>query len=301
MDRTVSLIGLAVVAVVALVLLFGAAFTVNQTEQALVFQLGEPKRLVNQPGLHFKLPLVQNVVRMDKRTLSVEGAAVEVIASDQKRLVVDAYLRYRITDPLQFYQSVRTQASADARLSTIMDSNLRQVLGRAPLLSIVSEQRVSLMDAAKSLTAEQAKSFGIEIIDVRIKRTDLPDATSQSIYNRMRADRDREAKQYRAQGAEQGLTIRSDADRQRTVILADARRKSETTRGEGDAEAIRVFADAYGRDSAFFTFYRTMQAYREALLPNETTVVLTPESDFLKFFRGDLSDILKATPAPVAR
>ena len=297
MGRSTSLAGAIIAGFVALILLFGAAFTVGQTEQALVFQFGEPKRLVVAPGLHFKLPLVQNVVRIEKRVLSVEVPATEILAADQKRLVVDAYLRYRITDPLLFYQSVRTEANADARLSTIMDSNLRQVLGRVPLLSIVSDKRVSLMDAATTLTAEQAKGFGIVIVDVRLKRTDLPEQTSASIYARMRADRDREAKTSRAQGAEQGLTIRADADRQRTVILADARRQSEITRGEGDAEAIRVFAAAFGRDTEFFTFYRTMQAYREALIPAETTVVLTPEAEFLKFFRGDLTDVLKAAPA----
>ncbi len=276
----------------------GSFFSVHQTQYALVLQFGESKAVIDKPGLHMKLPFIQDVVYLDKRILPVDGAAAEVIASDQKRLVVDAFLRYRIVDPLLFYQAVRTQQTAEARLQTLLESNLRQSLGRVPLLSIVSEQRATLMAEATRLISDQAKGFGIEVVDVRIKRTDLPDSTSQSIYARMRAERDREAREARAQGAEQAIGIRSSADRERTILIAEAQRTSEILRGEGDALAIKVYADAFGRDIEFFTFYRSMQAYREALGVNGTTMVLAPDTEFFRYFRSMLGE-MPAAPTPV--
>ena len=294
-----SVLTLSVVVLILGVLGFGSVFTVHQTQQALVLQFGEPKRVVSDAGLHFKIPLIQNVEYLERRVLRVDGAAVEVIASDQKRLVIDSFLRYRIVDPLLFYQSVRTQLSADGRLQTILESALREVLGAAPLNSIISERRVELMATARQVTARQAGAFGLEVLDVRIKRTDLPAENSQAIYARMRAEREREAREYRAQGAETALRIRAGADRERTVLLAEADKQSEIVRGEGDAQAVRIFAEAFGVDVEFFTFYRSMQAYRVALLPGETTMVLSPDSDFFRYFRS-LAGIGSSVPGPVA-
>ncbi len=298
-STTLTIVLLAVLGVLAA----SSFFSVHQAQQALVLQFGEPKRVITTPGLQVKVPFIQDVIYFDKKILPVDGAAAEVIASDQKRLVVDAFLRYRIVDPLLFYQSVRTQQTAEARLQTLLESNLRQSLGRVPLLSIVSEQRNTLMAEATRLMSEQAKGFGIDVVDVRIKRTDLPADTSQSIYARMRAERDREAREYRAQGAEQALGIRSSADRERTILLAEANRSAEILRGEGDGAAVKVFADAFGQDVEFFTFYRSMQAYREALQPNGTTMVLAPDAEFFRFFRSMLGEMpaqgaIPAAPAP---
>ncbi len=290
LPTTITAILLAVVA------LFGASslYTVHQTQQALVLQFGEPKGVVSTPGLHAKLPFIQNVVYVDKRILQVDGAAAQIIAADQKRLVVDAFMRYRITDPLLFYQAVRTQQTAEARLQTILDSTLRQTLGRVPLLAIVGDQRTAVMAEATRITSEQALSFGIQVVDVRIKRTDLPEENTQAIYARMRTDRERDARELRAQGAEEALRVRAGADRERTVLIAEATRTSEILRGDGDAIAIKVYADAFGQDVEFFTFYRSMQAYREAL-PNNTTMVLAPDSEFFRYFRSMLGTA--ATPA----
>ena len=291
MNRS-ALVVVVVVALVAAVLGFSSLFTVHQTQQALVLQFGDPRRVVSDPGLHFKIPLIQNIVYIDKRLLHLDSPAFEAIASDQKRLVVNAYLRYLIADPLLFFQSVRTQANADARLQTIMESSLREAMGTAPLLDIVSTKREQLMIRASEATSAQAANFGIQITDVRIKRTDLPEENSQAIYAEMRAGRELEARQHRAEGAEQSFIIRSRADRTRTETLANARRDSEIIRGEGDGTAVKIFADAFGTDVEFFQFYRTMQAYREALRPEDTTMVLTPDSEFFRYFR----DFLDTTP-----
>lgn len=285
MNRSI-LASLIAVIIVGAVLGFSALFTVHQTQQALVLQFGEPRRVVGEPGLHVKFPLIQNVVYIDKRLLHLDSPSFEAIASDQKRLVVDAYLRYWIVDPLLFYQSVRTQASAAARLQTVLESALREAIGTAMLIDIVSSERDALMVRAAEATSAQAENFGIQIADVRIKRTDLPEDNSQAIFAEMRAARELEARQFRAQGAEEALITRSRADRDRTVILAEARRESEIVRGEGDGQAVKIFADAFGKDIEFFQFYRTMQAYRGALQAVDTTMVLTPDSEFFKFFRG---------------
>jgi membrane protease subunit HflC len=293
-STTFSAIVLAVLVVVSM----SSLFTVDQKQQALVLQFGEPRNVISEPGLHVKLPFIQNVVYIEKRILQLDGAASPVQAADQKRLIVDAFMRYRIVDPLLFYQAARTQQVAETRLQAILDSTLRLTLGRVPLLSIVSDQRTAVMAEATRITSEQARQFGIQVVDVRIKRTDLPEDNSQAIYARMRTDRESVARQSRAQGAEEALFIRATADRERAVLIAEAQRTAEIARGEGDAIAVKVYADAFGRDVDFFTFYRSMQAYREAL-PNNTTMVLAPDSEFFRFFRSMLGvDPTLAGPAP---
>ncbi len=271
-------------ALLLLIIGLSSVYTVQQTDQALVLQLGEPVGApVTEPGLHFKVPLFQNVITFDKRVLNLDAAAEEVIAADQKRLVVDSFARYRIVNPLLFYQTVGNEAAANSRLGSIVNSSLRQALGSQPFQAMLSAGRSTLMRQISDLVSQEAKGFGIEIVDVRIRRADLPEANSQAIYKRMQTEREREAREFRAQGAEAGQRIRADADRQRSVILADARRQSEISRGEGDATAIRTFAEAFGKDPQFYAFYRSMQAYRTALASKTTTMVLSPSSDFFRF------------------
>jgi membrane protease subunit HflC len=302
MNRT--LIFAAIGVVVSVVLVFSTLFVVSQTEQALVLQFGDPKRVVNTPGLHAKLPFVQNVVRMEKRILNYDAPAEEVIASDQKRLVVDAVTRFRITDPLRFYQAVGNEAVARSRLGSVVNSAQRQVFGSVPLQSVLSPERAALTAQIASLVNAQVLELGIQVIDVRIKRADLPEANNQAIYDRMKSERQREAREFRAQGGEQALRIRSRADRERTIIIAEAEREAQILRGTGDAERIKVLADAYGRDAEFFAFYRALQAYQQALGSQGTSMVLSPDSEFFRYFgqfpeqlfRGDARRA--ATPRP---
>jgi modulator of FtsH protease HflC len=279
-------IGLGALAAVALVFVLSALFTVHQTQQALVLQFGDPKRVVTEPGLHVKLPFVQNAVYMDRRVLDFDAEAAEVILGDQKRLVVDAFARYRIVDPLRFYQSVGDEARLRGRIDTILDASLRKVLGEVPLFTVLSADRLSLMNRIRDLANTEAKQFGIDVVDVRIKRADLPAENSQAIYRRMQTEREREAKELRAQGAELAQRIRSRADRERRVIIAEAQKEGAITRGQGDAEAVRIFADAVGRDVDFFTFYRSMQAYQDALADDNTSFVLSPDSEFFRYFNS---------------
>ena len=278
------MIGLGALAAVVLVLVLSALFTVHQTQQALVLQFGEPKRVVTEPGLHVKLPFVQNAVYIDRRVLDFDAESQEVILGDQKRLVVDAFARYRILDPLRFYQAVGDEAMLRGRVNTILDASLRKVLGEVPLFTVLSADRVALMSRIRESANNEAKQFGIDIVDVRIKRTDLPAENSQAIYRRMQTEREREAKELRAQGAELAQRIRSRADRERRVIIAEAEKEGEIIRGEGDANAVRIFAEAVGRDVEFFTFYRSMQAYRDALADDNTSFVLSPDSEFFRYF-----------------
>ena len=294
MNRAVMMVA-AVVLVVVGFLASGAVFTVHQTQQALVLQFGNPKRLfsadlavVTKPGLTFKLPLVQNVVFLDKRILAYDAPAEEIIASDQKRLVVDAFLRYRIVDPLKFYQSVGNEAVARSRLGSVLNSNLRQVLGSVEFADLLTGERTELMRRITEGVSNEAVDFGIEAVDVRIKRADLPEANSQAIFRRMQTEREREAKEFRAQGAEISQRIRSRADRERTVLLAEANKQSEILRGDGDGRVVKIFADAFGKDVEFFTFYRSMEAYKKALGDEDTRMVLSPDSEFFRYF-GDLS------------
>jgi modulator of FtsH protease HflC len=282
-SRTLGLLG--GVAVVALILLYTVFFTVSQTEIALVLQFGKPVNVIDHPGLHYKLPY-QNVVIYDRRILDLEPPPEEVIASDQKRLVVDTYARFKITDPLLFYQSVDTELVADTRLASIISASLRRVIGNVELQAVISVQRAPIMRQIRDEVNAQAKGFGIDVVDVRLRRADLPEENGQAVYERMKAERQREAAQYRAQGAQQGQQIRADADRQRIEIIADAQRQAQILRGQGDADSIKIYADAYGADPSFFAFYRSLQAYQTSLSGQGTTLVLSPDSEFFRYLEG---------------
>jgi len=259
-------------------------FTVKEINQAIVLQFGDPKRVIAEPGLQIKIPFIQNVVFLDRRILSLDPQPEEVIASDQKRLIVDAYARFTIVDPLKFYVSVGDERVARSRLATIINSRLRSVLGKQSLATLLSEDRTKQMAITQEGVNDEAKKFGIVIIDVRIKRADLPQANSDAIYKRMQTEREREAKEFRARGAEMAVTITSTADRKVTVILANARKQSEIMKGEGDGQRNKIFAQAFGKDPEFFAFYRAMQAYETALIGGDTSLILSPDSDFFKFF-----------------
>ncbi len=275
-------------AIVALVFagVFGSLFTVNQTQQALVLQFGEPKRTIQEPGLAFKLPFIQDVTYYEKRVLSlIPQDAEEVILADQKRLQVDAYARYRIEDPLLFYQTVRNERGARGRLEAIIDSSVRRALGRETLASILTGQRNDITRSIGEEVNTSVASLGIKIIDVRLRRADYPTATSQNIFNRMKSEREREAKEFRATGEEEAQKIRADAEKTRTVILSEAQRESQEIRGAGDSQAIQIYADSFGQDADFFAFYRSMEAYRKSMNNNGTSLVLSPDSSFFRFFK----------------
>ena len=259
-------------------------FTVKEINQAIVLQFGDPKKIITTAGLQFKMPFIQNVVYLDRRILSLDPPPAEVIASDQKRLIVDAYARFKIVDPLKFYISVGDERVARSRLATIINSRIRSVLGKQSLATLLSEERSTQMSIIQEGVNVEAEKFGITIIDVRIKRADLPQANSEAIYKRMQTEREREAKEFRARGAEMAVTITSTADRKVTVILANAEKQSEIMKGEGDGIRNKIFADAFGQDPDFFSFYRAMQAYETALIGGDTTLILSPDSDFFKFF-----------------
>ena len=272
----------------AIVITMSAAFIVDQREQVLVLQFGDPKRVIQEPGLNFKIPFIQQTVRFDKRLLDFDNAPEEVIASDQKRLVVDAFARYHITDPLKFYQTVGTEMALRPRLGSVLNSTLRQVLGTVPLQEVVSEKRGALMLEIRDIVRTEAARFGIRVEDVRIKRADLPAQNSEAIYRRMQTERQQEAAELRAKGAEEAQKIRAEANRQKVVIVAEAERDSQILRGDGEGQMNRIFAEAFGRDPEFFSFYRSMQAYEAALGTDDTTMVLSPDSDFFRYF-GSLS------------
>ena len=259
-------------------------FTVKEINQAIVLQFGDPKKVIAEPGLQVKIPFIQNVVFIDRRILSLDPQPEEVIASDQKRLIVDAYARFKIVDPLKFYISVGDERVARSRLATIINSRLRSVLGTQSLATLLSEDRSKQMAIIQEGVNAEAKKFGITIIDVRIKRADLPQANSEAIYKRMQTEREREAKEFRARGAEMAVTITSTADKEVTVLLANAKKLSEIMKGEGDGQRNKIFAEAFGKDPEFFSFYRAMQAYETALIGGETSLILSPDSDFFKFF-----------------
>ncbi len=266
------------------VVLFQSLFVVSEIKQAIVLQFGDPKKIITKAGLNFKIPFIQNVVYLDRRILNLDSAPEEVIAADQKRLIVDAIARFKIIDPLKFYISVGNERVARSRLSTIINSRIRGVLGTQSLASLLSTDRAKQMSIIQNDVNTEAENFGIKIIDVRIKRADLPPANSEAIYSRMQTERQREAKEFRAQGAEIAQRIRSTADKDVTVIKAEAQKKSEIMKGEGDGRRNKIFADAFGKDPQFFSFYRAMQAYENALIGGETSLVLSPDSEFFKFF-----------------
>ena len=274
---------LPIIGVLALTAFF-SIFIVKEVNQAIVLQFGDPKRILLKPGLNFKLPFIQNVVFLDKRILNLDAPPEEVIASDQKRLIVDAFARFQIVDPLKFYISVGNERVARSRLSTIINSRIRSVLGTQELQTLLSEDRNKQMALIQEGVNNEAKNFGIKIVDVRIKRADLPQANSDAIYRRMQTEREREAKEFRAKGAEMAVTITSTADKEVTVILAKAQKKSEIMKGEGDGQRNKIFADAFGKDAEFFAFYRAMQAYERALIGGETSLIMSPDSEFFKFF-----------------
>jgi modulator of FtsH protease HflC len=275
------------------VVVFGAAlaaayfafFIVHQNEQAIVLEFGKPVKIISDPGLYWKVPVVQTVDYFDKRILDLDTTSQEVTASDQKRLVVDAFARYRIVDPLLFYQTVRDERQVRSRLGPIVESSLRRVLGGATFQDLVRDNREALMKRIAKTVNDEGKEFGLEVVDVRIKRADLPEQNSKNIFDRMRAERQREAAEARAEGVGAANRIKADADRQVTVIKADAVREGERIKGEGEAERNRIFADAFNRDPDFFAFYRSMQAY-ETGIKADTRMLLAPDSDFFKYFNS---------------
>lgn len=282
MSRNLTIAAVAVA--VLLVLGLSSTFVVQQTEQALVLRFGNPVRVISEPGLKFRLPIAETIEKFDNRVLDIDPEAEEVIASDQKRLVVDAFARYRIVDPLRFFQAVSNERGLQARLERIINGTLRNVVGNVTLASVLSEERAKIMSEIQKQVQNEAKNFGIDVIDVRIRRADLPQANSEAIFARMKSEREREAKEFRAQGAELAQRIRARADRERTVLLADAQKQAQILRGDGDAQQVEIWAKAANQDPDFFVFYRSMEAYREAL-GGDTTLVLQPDSDFLRFFR----------------
>ena len=263
---------------------YQSLFIVQEINQAIVLQFGDPKKIITKPGLNFKLPFIQNVVYLDRRVLNLDNPPEEVIAADQKRLIVDAFARFRIVDPLKFYISVGNENVARQRLATIINSRIRGVLGTQNLATLLSIDRSKHMATIQNDVNTEAKNFGITIVDVRIKRADLPQANSEAIFKRMQTEREREAKEFRAQGAEIAAKITSTADKEVTVILATANKQSEIMKGEGDGTRNRIFAQAFGRDPEFFGFYRAMQSYEKALIGGDTSLILSPDSDFFKFF-----------------
>lgn len=277
---------------------YSSLFTVRETEQVLLVRLGEPVRVVTDPGLHFKAPFVDTVISIDKRILDLENPAQEVIASDQKRLVVDAFARYRIKDALRFYQSVGSIQAANVQLATLLNSALRRVLGEATFIQVVRDERDALMGKIRAQLDREAQGYGIVVADVRIRRADLPEQNSQAVYQRMQTERQREAAEFRAQGGQKAQEIRSKADREATVIIADANSQGEQIRGQGDGERNRLFAEAYGQDPAFFAFYRSMTAYENGLKSNDTRFVLKPDSDFFRYFANPSGDLPAAASSP---
>lgn len=277
--------GLIIVLVAAaLIVAYSSVFTVYQTQQALVFRLGSPQPPVTEPGLHLKAPFIDTVVYIDKRILDLENPAQEVIASDQKRLVVDAFARYKVSDPLRFYQTLGSVERANSQLATLLNSALRRVLGEASFIQIVRDERENLMGKIREQMTREGENFGIAVVDVRIRRADLPDANSQAVFQRMQTQIQREAAEIRAGGNQLAQTIRAKADREVTVTVAEAQSRGEQIRGEGDAMRNKIFADAYNQDRDFFAFYRSMLAYEQAMKRGDTTLFLSPDSDFMRYF-----------------
>jgi len=292
------------VLVIAGIFLISSLFIVTQTEQALLLQFGRPVRVIDHPGLEVKLPFVQNVVFFDKRLLDVEPPPEEVIAADQKRAIVDTYTRYRIVNPLLFYQTVGNEDAVRARLTVMVSSSMRQVIGKEPLSALLSAQRALIMHEIRDEVRTEAEPFGIDVVDTRIRRVDLPPQNSEAIYARMNSERQQQAALYRGEGNQAAQTVRANADREVTVILADAQRQAQELRGQGDAEATAIYAKAYDQDEKFFAFYRSLQAYRDALAGNGTSFVLTPQGNFFRFFqsplKGAAATAAGAAPSPVA-
>ncbi|WP_420349598.1 protease modulator HflC [Pelagibius sp.] len=278
----------AIIAVVVVglgLLAYGSLFTVDERQQAIVMQFGEPKRVITEPGLSWKLPLIQNVQYYERRVLNLDPPAENILLSDQKRLIVDVFARYKILDPLLFFQTVRTEGVARQRLGGIINGRLREVLGNETLSSVLSPERTRILQSIRDNVDRETQRFGIALVDVRIRRADLPDETRESVYDRMRSEREREAAEFRAQGFEQSQRITAAADREATVIAAEARRESEILRGQGEGMRTEILNNAFGQDPEFFNFYRSMQAYSESLDSESTYMVLSPDSEFFSFFQ----------------
>lgn len=273
-----------VLVVVGLIVASMSLFTVDQREQVLVLQFGDVRRVISEPGLKAKVPFLQNVQRFDKRLLEFDAPAQEVIAADQKRLLVDAFARYRIVDSLRYFQTVRNEIGLRSSLGSLINDNLREVLGTVSLQTVISDERAELLRRISRNVQAGSEKFGIDVIDVRIRRADLPAANSEAIFRRMQTERQQEAAELRAKGAEEAQKIRARADRDKVVMVAEAERDADILRGEGEGEMNRIFADAFGRDPEFFAFYRTMQAYEQALGEDDTTMVLSPNSEFFRYF-----------------
>lgn len=275
---------LGVVFAAVIIVILSAAYIVYQSEQAIVLQFGEPIRVVREPGLKFKVPFVQNVVFYDARLLNLDPPAQEVVLNDKKRLDVDSFTRYKIIDPLKFYQTVRTENQARSKLAEIVNSSLRKVLGRITLTELLSEKRTQIMSDISNTVKKDAEAIGVSVADVRIRRADLPREVMQAINDRMKTERQRDAKEFRAKGQQQAQNIRAKADKEATIIIAEAEKNAQITRGEGDQEAVRLWNKTVGQDVEFYEFYRSLDAYRKSLSDNATSLVLSPDSDFFKFF-----------------
>ena len=282
---------------IAAIVLYSSAFIVHQNEQALVLRFGNPQQVITTPGLKWKVPFIDTVEKFDKRILDIDTTEQEVTASDQQRLIVDAYARYRITDQLKFYQNVRYEDRVREVVGPLIESEIRRVLGSATLQEVVKDKREALMKQIANQVNKEGQEYGLEVVDVRIKRADLPKENLVKVYDRMRADRVREATELRAQGEAQSNRVRANADKDVTIIKADATQKSDQIRGDGEAERSKIFADAFGRDPDFFRFYRSMQAYKAAIKPEDTRMLLSPDSQFFRYFQDPNGGV---TPAPSA-
>lgn len=285
------LLGIAVVGV------YSSVFIVHQTQQAMVLDFGKPSRVIKEPGLNWMIPFVQSVLTFDKRNINLDAPPKEILLGDQKRIVVDTFARYKIIDPLLYYQTVRNEAGAEQRLNQAIDASMRRVMGEVSLIDVVKNKRQQLMDDIQAQMDNEAKSLGVEMIDVRIKRADVPEQNREAIYASMRAARQKEAAEIRAKGDEQSLRIKATADRQVVVTKAEASRDAEITRGEGDAERNRIYADVFNKDPDFFNFYRSMQAYEQSLKSGDTRMVLSPDSDFFRYFSNPAGTRPKAPAA----
>jgi membrane protease subunit HflC len=294
----------ALLLIVAVIGMAGAMFTVSQTEQALVLRFGEPvagRGLITEPGLHFKIPVIENVVFLDNRILDVESPSLEVLASDNQRLEVDSFIRYRIVDPLRFFQTVGGIAGANNQLASVLNSAVRRVLSEANQQQIVRDERAALMVKIREQANAEARKFGVSVVDARIRRVDLPQQISEKVYGRMQTERAREAAEYRAQGSEQAQKITAKADRDVIVLKAEAQRAADQIKGEGDAERNRIFAESFGKDPDFFAFYRSMQAYEAAFKPGDTRFLVGPNSDFFRFFGSPEGRASETTAPPAAK
>ena len=279
---------LGVVVVAAVIVLLSSAYIVYQPEQAIVLQFGEPVRVVKEAGLKFKVPFVQNVVFYDSRLLNLDPPAQEVVLNDKKRLDVDSFTRYKIIDPLKFYKTVRTENQARGKLAEIVNSSLRKVLGRVTLTELLSEKRTKIMADISATVKKDAEAIGVSVADVRIRRADLPIEVMQAINDRMKTERQRDAKEFRAKGQQQAQNIRATADKEATIIVAEAEKNAQITRGEGDMQAVRLWNKTVGQDVEFYDFYRSLDAYRKSLSDDETSLVLSPDSEFFKFFNKSM-------------